>query len=58
MQVALSWLLRRSPNVLLIPGTASRLHLRENLSARSIELQYALSELDALSAQPGAAQQN
>ncbi|NKX17191.1 hypothetical protein HGG75_24615 [Ochrobactrum pseudogrignonense] len=28
------------------------MHLRENLSARSIELQYALSELDALSAQP------
>ncbi|OYR23569.1 aldo/keto reductase family protein [Brucella pseudogrignonensis] len=56
--MALSWLLRRSPNILLIPGTASRLHLRENLSARSIELQYALSELDALSAQPGAAQQN
>lgn len=59
MQVALSWLLRRSPNILLIPGTASRSHLRENLSARRIELpQDALSELDALSAKPGDAQRN
>ncbi len=37
-QVALSWLLRRSPNILLIPGTKSSQHLRENLSAVSVEL--------------------
>lgn len=59
MQVALSWLLRRSPNILLIPGTASRLHLRENLAATRIELpQEALSELDALSVQPASAVQS
>ena len=33
MQVALAWLLRRSPNILLIPGTSSVAHLRENLAA-------------------------
>ncbi|WP_079211133.1 aldo/keto reductase family oxidoreductase [Brucella pituitosa] len=56
MQVALSWLLRRAPNILLIPGTASRLHLRENLAAQTIELpQDALSELNALSVQPASA---
>jgi aryl-alcohol dehydrogenase-like predicted oxidoreductase len=38
MQVALAWLLRRSPNILLIPGTSSTGHLRENLSAASLEL--------------------
>lgn len=38
MQVALAWLLRRSPNVLLIPGTASRGHLAENLAAAALEL--------------------
>jgi pyridoxine 4-dehydrogenase len=38
MQVALAWLLRRSPNLLLIPGTSSRTHLRENLAAASIAL--------------------
>ena len=38
MQVALAWLLQRSPNVLLIPGTSSLAHLRENLSAASLEL--------------------
>ncbi len=37
-QVALAWLLQRSPNVLLIPGTSSVKHLRENLAAREIEL--------------------
>ena len=35
-QVALAWLLRRSPNILLIPGTASRAHLRENLAAAAL----------------------
>ena len=38
MQVALAWLLRRSPNILLIPGTSSLAHLRENLAAAELEL--------------------
>ena len=38
MQVALAWLLRRSPNILLIPGTSSLAHLRENLAAAGIAL--------------------
>lgn len=46
MQVALAWLLQRSRNILLIPGTSSRGHLRENLAAATIELpSEALSEL-------------
>ncbi|RUU50586.1 aldo/keto reductase family oxidoreductase [Mesorhizobium sp. M2C.T.Ca.TU.002.02.1.1] len=38
MQVALAWLLQRSPNILLIPGTSSVGHLRENLAAAELEL--------------------
>jgi aryl-alcohol dehydrogenase-like predicted oxidoreductase len=38
MQLALAWLLHRAPNVLLIPGTSSRAHLRENLAAAAIAL--------------------
>lgn len=38
MQVALAWLLQRSPNILLIPGTSSVTHLRENLAAASLVL--------------------
>ena len=38
MQVALSWLLQRSPNILLIPGTSSRTHLRENIAAAGLQL--------------------
>ncbi|MGE0235363.1 aldo/keto reductase family oxidoreductase [Methylocystis sp.] len=38
MQVALSWLLRRAPNILAIPGTASLAHLRENLLASELDL--------------------
>ncbi|MBE7247978.1 MAG: aldo/keto reductase family oxidoreductase [Actinomycetospora chiangmaiensis] len=38
MQVALAWLLRRSPNILLIPGTSSVAHLRENLAATDLAL--------------------
>lgn len=38
MQVALAWLLQRAPNILLIPGTSSINHLRENLGAASLEL--------------------
>ncbi|MDI1431813.1 aldo/keto reductase family oxidoreductase [Polyangium sorediatum] len=50
MQVALAWLLRRSPNVLLIPGTSSIAHLRENLASASIVLSAEdLAELNGLS---------
>ncbi len=38
MQVALAWLLQRSPNILLIPGTSSVTHLRENMAAKDLEL--------------------
>ena len=38
MQVALAWLLRRAPNILLIPGTSSTGHLRENLAAAELVL--------------------
>ncbi|MER9303350.1 aldo/keto reductase family oxidoreductase [Mesorhizobium sp. M0293] len=49
MQVALAWLLRRAPNILLIPGTSSVGHLRENLAAAGLELpQDALSKLDGV----------
>ena len=51
MQVALAWLLRRSPNVLLIPGTSSVGHLRENLAAAALELPAeALRTLDGIAA--------
>ncbi|BCQ55332.1 aldo/keto reductase family oxidoreductase [Burkholderia gladioli] len=49
MQVALAWLLRRSPNLLLIPGTSSLAHLRENLAARQLVLDdQAMRELGAI----------
>ncbi|WP_192248342.1 aldo/keto reductase family oxidoreductase [Mesorhizobium silamurunense] len=49
MQAALAWLLRRSPNILLIPGTSSVEHLRENLAAAELELsEDVLSELDGV----------
>jgi pyridoxine 4-dehydrogenase len=49
MQVALAWLLRRAPNILLIPGTSSVGHLRENLAAGEIELtDEQVSELDGI----------
>jgi aryl-alcohol dehydrogenase-like predicted oxidoreductase len=49
MQVALAWLLRRAPNILLIPGTSSVEHLQENLAAASLDLPSdALEELDAM----------
>ena len=38
MQIALAWLLKRAPNILLIPGTSSLGHLQDNLSAANIEL--------------------
>jgi pyridoxine 4-dehydrogenase len=49
MQVALAWLLQRSPNILLIPGTSSVKHLRENLEARDVKLTPEMVvELDGL----------
>jgi aryl-alcohol dehydrogenase-like predicted oxidoreductase len=51
MQVALAWLLRRSPNILLIPGTSSVGHLRENLAAGKLELPAdAIEALDRVAA--------
>jgi aryl-alcohol dehydrogenase-like predicted oxidoreductase len=51
MQVALAWLLRRSPNLLLIPGTSSVQHLQENLKAATLELpDEALPDLDSIGA--------
>jgi len=50
MQVALAWLLRRSPNILLIPGTSSVAHLRENLGAAALDLpEETVSALDRIS---------
>ncbi|NHB08356.1 aldo/keto reductase family oxidoreductase [Burkholderia cepacia] len=49
MQVALAWLLRRAPNILLIPGTSSVAHLRENLAAAGLVLpDDALADLDRI----------
>ena len=49
MAVALAWLLQRSPNILLIPGTSSVAHLRENVAGASLELPPdAIAELDAI----------
>ncbi|CDN52565.1 Putative oxidoreductase YdbC [Neorhizobium galegae bv. officinalis bv. officinalis str. HAMBI 1141] len=50
MQVALAWLLRRAPNILLIPGTSSVAHLRENLAAAELQLSDAvMTELEGVS---------
>jgi aryl-alcohol dehydrogenase-like predicted oxidoreductase len=49
MQVALAWLLARSPNILLIPGTSSVAHLRENLAAAELRLSAEIvAELDGI----------
>jgi aryl-alcohol dehydrogenase-like predicted oxidoreductase len=49
MQLALAWLLHRSPNILLIPGTSSLAHLRENLAAAELTLDPStLAELDGI----------
>jgi aryl-alcohol dehydrogenase-like predicted oxidoreductase len=49
MQVALAWLLQRSANILLIPGTSSLGHLRENLKARTLQISAEMiSELDSI----------
>ena len=51
MQVALAWLLRRASNILLIPGTASVTHLRENLAAGQLTLSpQTVAELDRIAA--------
>jgi pyridoxine 4-dehydrogenase len=52
MQVALAWLLHRSPNILLIPGTSTMGHLRENLAASHLALEpETLAELDGIAAE-------
>ncbi len=48
MATALAWLLRRSPNILLIPGTASVAHLRENVAAAELDIDAVAAELDAI----------
>jgi pyridoxine 4-dehydrogenase len=54
MQVALAWLLHRSPNILLIPGTSSVKHLRENLQAASLQLpSEMIASLDSIGAGTG-----
>ncbi len=51
MGIALAWLLHRSPNILLIPGTSSVAHLRENVAAAGTSLpENAIAELDAIGA--------
>ena len=55
MQVALAWLLQRSPNILVIPGTSSLNHLRENLKAATLQIPAeVLADLDAVSRQDAA----
>jgi len=52
MQVALAWLLQRAPNILLIPGTSSVVHLRENLAAARLRLSpEVLAELSGIAAE-------
>jgi pyridoxine 4-dehydrogenase len=54
MQVALAWLLARAPNVLLIPGTGSLAHLRENLAAAELKLSAEhIVKLDSMARGPG-----
>src|SRR5580704_6264064 len=49
MQVALAWLLQRSPNILLIPGTSSLVHLRENLNASMLQISpEVIADLNAI----------
>ena len=53
MQVALAWLLQRSPNILLIPGTSSVKHLHENLKAATLQIPPAIiAQLDAIGGGP------
>jgi pyridoxine 4-dehydrogenase len=51
MQVALAWLLQRSPNILVIPGTSSIQHLRENLQASTLQIpSEVIANLDSIAA--------
>ncbi|GAA1836389.1 aldo/keto reductase family oxidoreductase [Pseudonocardia ailaonensis] len=53
-QTALAWLLQRSPNILVIPGTSSVAHLRDNVAAASLELpEEALARLERIAAEDG-----
>jgi pyridoxine 4-dehydrogenase len=53
MQVALAWLLQRSPNILVIPGTSSIQHLRENLKAATLQLPpEVIADLDSIDGGP------
>ena len=52
MQVALAWLLQRSPNILLIPGTSAIEHLQENLAAAGLVLpEECIRDLDGIAAE-------
>jgi pyridoxine 4-dehydrogenase len=54
MQVALAWLLQRSSNILLIPGTSSLGHLRENLQSATLQLPtQVIADLNAIGARGG-----
>lgn len=54
MQVALAWLLQKSPNILLIPGTSSVEHLRENLEAARLQIpSEMIASLDSIGGGPG-----
>jgi pyridoxine 4-dehydrogenase len=54
MQVALAWLLHRSPNILLIPGTSSVKHLDENLKAATLKIpSEVIASLDSIAGNPG-----
>ena len=54
LQTALAWLLQRAPNILLIPGTSSTAHLKENLAAGSLDLpEAAVARLDGVAAERG-----
>src|SRR5262249_32350438 len=54
MQVALAWLLQRSPNILLIPGTSSLEHLRDILTAAALQIPSAvLADLNAINGGQG-----
>jgi len=53
MQVALAWMLRRSPNILVIPGTSSTDHLHENLDAATLSLPPdVIANLDSIGGNP------
>jgi pyridoxine 4-dehydrogenase len=54
MQLALAWLLQRSPNILLIPGTSSLKHLRQNLQAATLQIPVELvADLNSIGGGPG-----